>query len=182
MTVKALFCVHLFGLLWYLAGHLTPISFYFLITKWMNLTSAGLWRAGMKNGERVPGCRLQEGASCSDQKKQAYDRDLLFPLKMKRDDKILAYEKMRIDIVPSDSVSDYQITVNHSALRATRCIDALSYHLVVLLSKIYHVRQIQYVPKKTIRTNFFKKPVLDLRVSHKVHQWPWQSSGDGVKT
>lgn len=88
---------------------------------------------------------------------------------MKRDDKILAYEKMRIDIVPSDSVSDYRITVNHSALRATRC-DALSHHLVVLLSKIYHVREIQYVPQKTIRTNFFKKPVLDLRVSHKVHQ------------
>lgn len=52
----------------------------------------------MKNGERVPGCRLQEGASCSDQKKQAYDRDLLFPLKMKRDDKILAYEKMRLTL------------------------------------------------------------------------------------
>lgn len=168
-----------FGLLWYLAGHLTPISFYFLITKWMNLTSAGLWRAGMKNGERVPGCRLQEGASCSDQKKQAYDRDLLFPLKMKRDDKILAYEKMRIDIVPSHSVSDYRITVNHSALKATRCT-FLSFSCSFI--KNLSCKRNTIRPQKAIRTYFFKKPVLDLRVSHKVHQWPWQSSGDGVKT
>lgn len=127
-----------------LSRSFTPISLYFLTTKWMNLTSAGLWRASMKNGERVPGCRLQEGASCSDQRKQAYDRDLLFPLKMKRDHKILAHEKMKMD---TDSVSDYRITVNHSSLRATRCV-ALSYHLVVLLLKIYNAREIQYIQKK----------------------------------
>lgn len=145
MTVKALFCVHLFGLLWYLAGHLTPISFYFLITKWMNLTSAGLWRAGMKNDERVPGCRLQEGASCSDQKEQAYDRDLLFPLKMKRDDKILAYEKMRLTLylLTLSVITELQLI-----LLLWEQQDALSYHLLVLLSKIYYVREIQYVPKK----------------------------------